>query len=64
MSVTSPMVIGSPNPAIGEEMPVQIETMRQALRKTRSGDMGGARSQPLSAASVEEVAADKPPFKS
>jgi hypothetical protein len=37
--------------------------MRQALRKTHSGDLSGARSQPLSAASVEESAADKPPFK-
>jgi hypothetical protein len=63
-SLTTATVIGSPNPAIGEELPVQIETMRQALRKTRSGDMGGARSQPLSAASVEENGADKPPFKS
>ncbi|KAG9185388.1 hypothetical protein G6011_07932 [Alternaria panax] len=62
-SATSPIVLGSPNPASGEELPVQIETMRQALRKTHSGDLGGARSQPLSAASVEEGAADKPPFK-
>jgi hypothetical protein len=62
-SLASPMVIGSPNPALGEELPVQIETMRQALRKTRSGDMGGARSQPLSAASLEENGADKLPFK-
>lgn len=62
-SPTSPIVLGSPNPASGEELPVQIETMRQALRKTHSGDLSGARSQPLSAASLEESAADKPPFK-
>ncbi|KAI4926732.1 hypothetical protein J4E85_007027 [Alternaria conjuncta] len=62
-SPTSPVVLGSPHPATGEELPVQIETMRQALRKTHSGDLSGARSQPLSAASVEESAADKPPFK-
>jgi hypothetical protein len=57
------MVLGTQNPALGEELPVQIETMRQALRKTRSGDMGGAKSQPLSAASVEEIVGDTPPFK-
>jgi hypothetical protein len=57
-----PMVLGTQNPALGEELPVQIETMRQALRKTRSGELGGAKSQPLSAASVEEIGGDKPPF--
>ncbi|KAL1792865.1 hypothetical protein ACET3X_009372 [Alternaria dauci] len=62
-SPTSPIVLGSPSPVSGEELPVQIETMRQALRKTHSGDLSGVRSQPLSAASVEESAADKPPFK-
>ncbi len=62
-SPSSPVVLGSSHPASGEELPVQIETMRQALRKTHSGDLSGARSQPLSAASVEESAADKPPFK-
>ncbi|EDU45046.1 hypothetical protein A1F97_01380 [Pyrenophora tritici-repentis] len=62
-SPTSPIVLGNANPAMGEELPVQIETMRQALRKTHSGDLSGARSQPLSAASIEESAADKPPFK-
>lgn len=62
-SPTSPIVLGTPNPALGEELPVQIETMRQALRKTHSGDLSGARSQPLSAVSLEDNAADKPPFK-
>jgi hypothetical protein len=62
-SPTSPIVLGSQNPTSGEELPVQIETMRQALRKTHSGDLSGARSQPLSAVSLEDSAADKPPFK-
>lgn len=62
-SPTSPIVLGNPNAALGEELPVQIETMRQALRKTRSGDLGGIASQPVSAVSLEENAADKPPFK-
>ena len=35
-----------------------IETMRQALRKTGSGDLSGARSQPMSA--VSEGASDRP----
>lgn len=45
------------------ELPIQIETMRQALRKTHSGDLSTARtqSQPLSAVSLEDH--DKPPFK-
>lgn len=37
---------------LGGELVVQIETMRQALRKTRSGDLGGARSQPMSLSPV------------
>ncbi|KAF2439537.1 hypothetical protein P171DRAFT_436186 [Karstenula rhodostoma CBS 690.94] len=41
---------------------LQIETMRQALRRTGSGDLSGARSQPLSAISLEDTAADRPPF--
>ncbi|KAF1830857.1 hypothetical protein BDW02DRAFT_79205 [Decorospora gaudefroyi] len=61
-SPTFPIVLGAQNPASGEELPVQIETMRQALRKTHSGDLSGARSQPLSAVSLEDNAADKPPF--
>jgi hypothetical protein len=48
-------------PLAGGEL--QIETMRQALRRTGSGDLSGARSQPLSALSLEESAADQPPFK-
>ncbi|KAF2260062.1 hypothetical protein CC78DRAFT_473762 [Lojkania enalia] len=50
---------GSPTTA-GE---LQIETMRQALRRTGSGDLSGARSQPLSATSLEDSIADQPPFK-
>jgi hypothetical protein len=47
-------------PASGE---LQIETMRQALRRTGSGDLSGARSQPLSPETLEENPADQPPFK-
>ncbi|KAI9778424.1 MAG: hypothetical protein M1839_008070 [Geoglossum umbratile] len=46
------------SPPMGGEL--TIETMRQALRKTGSGDLGGARSQPLSAVSGEDVASDHP----
>ena len=35
------------SPPVGGEL--TIETMRQALRKTGSGDLGGARSQPMTA---------------
>ncbi|KAF2186313.1 hypothetical protein K469DRAFT_706976 [Zopfia rhizophila CBS 207.26] len=52
---------GTHSPPLGGEL--QIETMRQALRKTGSGDLSGARSQPLSAVSLEDSAADQPPFK-
>lgn len=54
---------GSPTPHGGE---LQIETMRQALRKTGSGDLTGdlgPRSQPLSAVSLEDSVADQAPFK-
>lgn len=59
---------GSPTGATGTHSPplggeLQIETMRQALRKTGSGDLSGARSQPLSAVSLEDSTADQPPFK-
>lgn len=37
---------------MGAELPLQIETMRQALRKTHSGDLGGVRSQPMSPVSL------------
>jgi len=40
-----------------------VETMRQALRKTNSGDLSAARSQPLSAVSVDDLHPDHPPFK-
>lgn len=52
---------GTHSPPLQGEL--QIETMRQALRKTGSGDLGGARTQPLSATSTEATGADKPPFK-
>ncbi|MCJ1362855.1 hypothetical protein MMC16_001961 [Acarospora aff. strigata] len=48
---TSPLSAHSP-PATGSEL--TIETMRQALRKTGSGDLGGARSQPMSAVGGDE----------
>ena len=53
---------GSPfpgySPPAGGEL--TIETMRQALRKTGSGDLSGARSLPLSAATADDEAGDKP----
>ncbi|ORY08331.1 hypothetical protein BCR34DRAFT_488852 [Clohesyomyces aquaticus] len=52
---------GTHSPPLGGEL--QIETMRQALRKTGSGDLSGARSQPLSAVSLEDNVADQSPFK-
>jgi hypothetical protein len=52
----SPTATSSP-PTGGE---LTIETMTQALRKTGSGDLGGARSQPLSAVSGEDGASDHP----
>jgi len=52
----------SPPLAVGE-LPLQIETLRQTLRKTHSGDLSGGRSQPLSAVSIDDSMADKPPFK-
>lgn len=57
----SPTAHGTHSPPLGGEL--QIETMRQALRRTGSGDLSGARSQPLSAVSLEDAAADQPPFK-
>lgn len=62
-SPKSPSATGTQSPPLGAELPLQIETMRQALRKTHSGDLSGFRSQPLSAVSLEDNAADKPPFK-
>jgi hypothetical protein len=55
---------GTSSPPLGSGEPtLQIETMRQALRKTHSGDLSGHRSQPLSAVSLEDSTADRPPFK-
>lgn len=61
-SPTSP-AHGTQSPSLGGDLPLQIETMRQALRKTHSGDLSGARSLPPSAVSLEESTQDKPPFK-
>ncbi|KAF2133842.1 hypothetical protein P153DRAFT_381019 [Dothidotthia symphoricarpi CBS 119687] len=44
------------DPSLGGELPLQIETMRQALRKTRSGDLSGPRSQAPSAVSLVDSA--------
>lgn len=51
---TSPFSAHSP-PSGGE---LTIETMRQALRKTGSGDLGGHYSQPMSAVGGDEASAD------
>jgi hypothetical protein len=62
-SPMSPMH-GTSSPPLGTgEPPLQIETMRQALRKTHSGDLSGHRSQPLSAVSLEDSNADRAPFR-
>lgn len=54
---------GSPN--LGHAAPtaageLTIETMRQALRKTGSSDLGGVRSQPLSATSGDDFSHEVP----
>ncbi|KAL8950490.1 MAG: hypothetical protein Q9222_003479 [Ikaeria aurantiellina] len=48
---------GHSPPAGGE---LTIETMRQALRKTGSGDLSSARSQPISAVGGDDGSADQP----
>ena len=56
---------GSPlatqSPPLGGEL--SVETMRQALRKTGSGDLSGARSQPMSAIGNDDGAYNDRPFK-
>lgn len=67
MSAKSPQLQGSiplhntHSPTTGGE--IMVETMRQALRKTGSGDLSSARSpsQPLSPVSMED--SDRPPFR-
>ena len=55
-------VLGSqhsgPSPPTGGEL--SIETMRQALRKTGSGDLSSARSQPISAVGGDETIVEQP----
>ena len=51
---------GQPGPLGGE---LNIETMRQALRKTGSGDLSGFRSAPLSAVGNEDGSQPDKPFK-
>ena len=46
---------GHSPPTVGE---LSIETMRQALRKTGSGDLSGARSQPISAVPGDDGATE------
>ena len=56
---------GSPlpphSPPLGGEL--NVETMRQALRKTGSGDLSGARSQPMSAVGNDDGTFMDKPFK-
>lgn len=47
----------SPPPCLGGEL--NVETMRQALRRTESGDLGGWRSQPMSATDGGDHALDR-----
>jgi hypothetical protein len=61
----SPTSHATHSPPTGGEL--MVETMRQALRKTASGDLSDARgpsspSQPLSALSLEDAHVDQPPF--
>ncbi len=53
----SPFSGYSPSPTGGE---LTIETMRQALRKTGSGDLSGAKSQPISAIGGDEGTLEHP----
>ena len=46
------------SPPIGGEL--NVETMRQALRRTGSGDLSGARSQPLSAVGNDDGSYERP----
>jgi len=62
-SPTTTTTHGTHSPPLGGGGVLQIETMRQALRKTGSGDLSGARSQPLSAVSMEDGSVEAPPFK-
>lgn len=63
-SPTTSFPQGANSPPLGSsELPLQIETLRQTLRKTHSGDLSSGRSQPLSAVSFEDSMADRPPFK-
>ncbi|KAF2842020.1 hypothetical protein M501DRAFT_927914 [Patellaria atrata CBS 101060] len=55
----SPITSHSP-PVHGE---LTVETMRQALRKTGSGDLSGARSQPLSPVLGDEHVNENSPFR-
>lgn len=50
----------SPTPPFGGEL--SVETMRQALRKTESGDLGGCRSQPMSAVGSGDNVLDREQF--
>jgi len=54
---------GTHSPPLASGGDLVVETMRQALRKTNSGDLSAARSQPLSAVSIDDLHPDHPPFK-
>jgi len=61
----SPISHGTQSPPLGGDL--MVETMRQAVRKTASGDLSGARSpaspsQPLSAMSLDDAHPDQHSF--
>jgi hypothetical protein len=53
--------LAAQSPPLGGEL--TVETMRQALRKTGSGDLSGVRSQPMSAVGNDDGAFNDRPFK-
>lgn len=60
----SPTGQGSHSPPLQSGGELMVETMRQALRKTGSGDLSIARSQPMSAVSWDEApVSERAPFR-
>jgi hypothetical protein len=59
----SSMVAPAQSPPLSVGGELNIETMRQALRKTGSGDLSGVRSQPLSAVGNDDGTFVDRPFK-
>lgn len=62
MTTATTTTHGTHSPPLGGGE-LQTETMRQALKEAGSGDLSGARSQPLSPISQDESAIDRPPFR-